>query len=137
MKVLMSVLGLLALLGCNDSTGPEDDLTGHWELIGYSDAGVAGITTGSAVFRANGTFDIDGTVTYPSEPTEPIQVSGTWSIEGNIVTLDTGTESGRWIRTFLGGDILLTLEGSQPPTTILLRRAGLEGVIAPAFPLVA
>lgn len=127
MKVFMSVLGLLALMGCNDSTGPNDDLTGHWELIGYSDAGVAGITTGGAVFRANGTFDIDGTVTYPSEPTEPIQVSGTWSIQGNIVTLDTGSESGRWVRSVVQGNTLLTLEGSQPPTTITLRRAGLEG----------
>jgi hypothetical protein len=129
MRNLISVVGLLAVLACNDSTGPENDLTGHWELIGYSDAGVAGITTGSAIFRANGTFTIDGTVTYPGEPTEPIQAAGTWSIEGDIVTLDTGSESGRWIRSLVGGDILLTLEGSQPPTTITLRRAGLEGAI--------
>lgn len=46
------------------------------------------------------------------------------------MTLDTGSESGRWIRSLVGGDILLTLEGIQPPTTILLRRAGLEGSIA-------
>lgn len=130
MRGFTPVLGLLALLACNDSTGPGDDLTGNWELIGYRDAGIAGITTGSAIFRANGTFNIDGTVTYPGEPTEPIQAAGTWSIEGDIVTLDTDSESGRWIRSLVGGDILLTLEGSQPPTTILLRRAGLEGAIA-------
>jgi len=115
-------LCLLAILACSDTAGPGDDLAGTWDLTGYSDSGIAAATTGTAVFRMNGTFSIDGTLTFPGEPPDQLLLSGTWLEQGEIVTLTTGEESGRWVRSADGDDVLLTLEGSQPPTIITLHR---------------
>lgn len=121
-RLTSSLCLVLGLAACNDSTGPSGDITGSWELVGYTDAGIPAITTGTAIFRGNGTFTIDGTVTFPGEPADQILVSGTWSILGNIVILNTGGQSGRWALTASRDGIVLTLEGSQPPTTMTLRR---------------
>ena len=118
----LTLLLFAGLLACTDSSGPGDDLVGSWQLVGYSDAGVPATASGDAIFRSVGTFSIEGTLTFPGEPAESIEVSGTWSVEGDIVTLRTGNTSGRWAFSLSGSDVTLTLEGSQPPTTITLRR---------------
>lgn len=123
MRPLGPVLSLvLLLLSCGDSGGPSDDLTGAWNLIGYSDAGTPAVTSGTAIFRANGTFSIDGVLTFPNEPPDPVSITGTWSIDGNIANLTSDGTTGRWVLVASGDEVVLTLEGSQPPTTMTLRR---------------
>lgn len=122
-RIILNLCLVLGLLACRDSTGPGDDLAGSWDLVGYSDAGTPAVTSGTAVFRSNGTFSIDGTITFPGEPPDQLQVAGTWSIQGVIVILHTGGASGRWVLASSGNTVVLTLAGSQPPTTITLRRS--------------
>ena len=74
LRELLAVVVWLGVASCNGGTsesGPS--LIGTWDLIGFTDAGVAAATTGTAVFRADGTFSIDGTITFPGEPTEAMR----------------------------------------------------------------
>ena len=50
----------------------------------------AGTTTGTFVFRADGTFSANGTVTYPGEATDNIDVDGTYQQTGSslVLTID-------------------------------------------------
>jgi hypothetical protein len=64
-------------------------MAGAWDLIGYSDHGVSGVTTGSATFLHDGTFFILGTVTYPGEPTDSLDISGTYQVIAATLTLTT------------------------------------------------
>jgi hypothetical protein len=60
-----------------------ETLVGSWDLIGFTDAGVPDTTSGTAVFRPDGTFEVDGTVTFPGEPPDPILVDGTYHQSGS------------------------------------------------------
>ena len=120
-------LGILALMLClsscgSDSTAPPPGLEGSWNLIGYSDHGVSGATTGTAQFETDGTFSIEGTVTYPGEPTDPVAASGTYNVEGNDVVWTVQSETSTWSMAFTGDRLVLSLAGSAPPTTITLQR---------------
>ena len=123
-RMISSLCVGLGLVACSDSTGPADQLQGSWELVGYSDAGTPGATTGTAVFHGNGTFSIVGTVTYPGEPTDDLSVTGTWSAQGDEVILTTGGITDRWVVAAGANRVVLTLKGSQPPTTMTLSRPG-------------
>jgi hypothetical protein len=116
-------LGVLTALACSSTTAPSSSLVGSWELIGYSDGTVAESTTGTAVFRPDGSFTITGSITYPGEPTEPIDVAGTYSQQGSVVRLTTGAGDGMWQVAFAGADVTLTLQGQSPATFIRLRRS--------------
>jgi hypothetical protein len=91
-------------------------------LIGHTDHGVPGATTGTAQFASNGGFSIEGTVTYPGEPTDSIAVAGTYRIEGNTVALTVLDETATWTMTFSGDRVILSLAGSAPPTTMTLQQ---------------
>ena len=56
---------LLLFVSCNGetSTHPSPKLEGVWDIMGYTDHGVSGATTGSCTFRDDGTYVILGTVT--------------------------------------------------------------------------
>jgi hypothetical protein len=113
------------LVSCDgDASGPAPSLLGTWDLIGFSDAGVQASTTGEAVFRADGTFSIDGTVTFPGEPTDTISVSGTYEQRGDHVDLTIGEETGTWTAEFTDDDVVLTEVEPAPANTISLRRRG-------------
>ncbi len=128
MPRLFSIVCLFSMLvlgyaGCDDdSSGPAPSLVGGWDIIGYSDHGVSGATTGSAVFRDDGTFLMLGTVTYPGEPTDSLNVSGTYQVMANAVTLTTQESAGAWSLVFVGDAVTLSLLGADPPTVITLRR---------------
>jgi len=97
-------------------------MAGAWDLIGYSDHGVSGVTTGSATFLHDGTFFILGTVTYPGEPTDSLDISGTYQVIGATLTLTTPAGTGTWSIAFSGDQVVLTLVGSDPPTRMILRK---------------
>ncbi len=120
--IVAVLVAALSSCGTDDSTGPSRGLEGVWNLLGYTNHGVSGITTGSATFGHDGAFVIEGTVTYPGEPTDTLDVSGTYRIEGGNVVLTTPTEAGSWSVSFLGDRAVLSLVGAVPPTTITLQK---------------
>lgn len=122
--LFVCILVLLALSSCGDhgtSVTPRT-LVGQWDLVGFSDHGVSGVTTGTASFLDNGTFSILGTVTYPGEPTDTLEVYGSYEVNENIVTLTTTAGSGDWAMTFSGDQVVLTRLGVDPASTMTLRR---------------
>jgi hypothetical protein len=122
--LLLSICILLPLVSCDseDSTRPSRELEGRWDIVGYTDHGVSGVTTGSSTFRNDGTFVILGTVTYPGEPVDSLDVSGTYQVFAMIVRLTTPDGTGSWSLAFSGDQCVLTLVGSAPPTRITLKR---------------
>ena len=122
--LMIAALLLCALNSCGSdrSTRPSHTMAGAWDLIGYSDHGVSGVTTGSATFLHDGTFFILGTVTYPGEPTDSLDISGTYQVIGATLTLTTPAGTGTWSIAFSGDQVVLTLVGSDPPTRMILRK---------------
>jgi hypothetical protein len=122
--LLISVFVMLFLLSCDseDSTRPSPELEGTWDLIGYIDHGVSGVTAGSSTFRGDGTFIILGTVTYPGEPVDSLDVSGTYQVVAMTVTLTTPEGTGAWSMVFSGDRVVLALIGADPPTKMTLKR---------------
>ncbi len=123
LPVLLAVVAWLGVASCNGGTSePGPSLIGTWDLIGFTDAGVAAATTGTAVFRADGTFSIDGTITFPGEPTEAIAVDGTFQQSGNSVDLTIGADAATWTLGFSDSEVVLTEVEPPPANTITLRR---------------
>jgi hypothetical protein len=112
---------LLAACG-SDSTAPGPELLGTWDLVGFTDSGIPAVTTGTWIFRSDGTMHVDGTVTFPDEPTEPVVLDGDYVQTGLRVTLTIGAESGAWAMVEDGNDLTLTLDEPPPANTIVLRR---------------
>ncbi len=127
MKLLVAVLTTAVLSGgmaaCGgDSTEPDPlSLVGTWDWIGFSDAGVDAVTTGTLVFRADGTLAIRGTVTFPGEPTDDVSIDATYQQTGTEVVLTVGSETDTWTLSISGDVATLTLVGT-PGNTITLRR---------------
>lgn len=105
-------------------TGLAPSLVGSWTLAGYTDHGVAGVTTGSMDFRADGTFRTLGTVTYPGEPLDSLDVRGAYVLHGEAaVTLIVGTDTSTWTIAWGAGSATLTLQEAPPQSVIALARA--------------
>jgi hypothetical protein len=84
--------------------------------------GIAAVTTGTWIFRADGTMSVDATITFPGEPSEPLVVEGTYVQSGSSVALTIGTQTGNWALEASGSDITLTENEPPPGNTIQLRR---------------
>ena len=97
-------------------------LVGTWDFIGFSDAGVDAQTTGTMVFRTDGTFTIQGTVTYPGEPTDNISDFGTYQQNGTTVVFTIGSDTSTWTLSISGNVATLTEVEPPPANTITLRR---------------
>lgn len=107
----------------DDSTAPSPSLIGRWDLIGFSDMGISAVTTGTGEFRADGTFDFNGTITFPGEPTESLVIAGSYVQSGTAVVLTIGDQTGDWTLTSSGNEVTLTENEPPPANTITLRRA--------------
>ena len=119
----LAVAAAGTLLGaCSDSTAPGPELVGTWDLVGFTDGGVAAVTTGTWIFRSDGTLHVDGTVMFPDEPTEPLVLDGGYIQTGQRVTLTIGTESADWAMVENGNELTLTQDEPPPSNTVLLRR---------------
>jgi hypothetical protein len=105
-----------------DSTAPSTSLVGTWDLIGFTDMGVAAITTGTWSFRTDGTFNVEGTITFPGEPTDSLVADGSYAQSGNSVALTIAGQTGGWTLTASGNEITLTENEPPPANTIMLRR---------------
>jgi hypothetical protein len=117
------VAGLLGAACATGSTAPGPSLVGTWDLIGFTDMGAAAVTTGTWEFRADGTFSVNGTITFPGEPTESLVTAGTYSRSGNTVVLTIGAQTGNWTLTESGNEVTLTENEPPPANTITLRRS--------------
>ena len=115
---------LLLFVSCDGekSTHPAPTLEGAWDIAGYADHGVSGATTGSCIFRDDGTYAILGTVTYPGEPVDSLDVSGTYQVVATLLTMTTPDGGVSWSLAFSGDRVVLTLIGVEPPTTMTLKR---------------
>jgi hypothetical protein len=122
LAVLLIGLALLGGCGKDDPCTPGQKLEGSWDLIGYADHGVWAATSGAATFGADGDFLVAGTVTFPGEPVDTLDLSGTWSTSGDHATLTTTEGSGEWTVGFSGEEATLTLIGPDPSNVIRLRR---------------
>jgi len=124
--LILAACAALVFASCEDDsvTDPNDLIQGTWNLVGYTDNGVSGVTTGTAVFSGDGTFSMQGTVTYPGEPADTIDVTGTYTAYKLGVTLTTDDGAGNWSTTYSGDELTLRLIGSDPPTAIALKRPG-------------
>ena len=113
----------LALAACNnDQTAPSVSLVGGWDFVGFTDGGVAAVTTGTWTFAIDSSVTVDGTVTFPGEPTDSLDVAGTYLQNGTTVQLIIGTGSGDWTITSNGDQIVLTEIEPPPANTVTLRR---------------
>jgi hypothetical protein len=121
------LLAIVLLAGCGNDE-PALTLEGTWDLVGFTDHGVAGAATGSAAFDAGGEFEFDGEVTHPGDPAESFTMSGAWSRTGDRVTLTTLTDSSEWTVRYVSGQATLTLAGDEPTDVIRLccRAAGFK-----------
>ena len=123
MKSALQLILVLALAGCsNDETGPSVSLVGIWDFVGFTDAGVAAVTTGTWTFETDSSVAVEGTVTFPGEPTDSLVVTGTYRQDGNTVHLIIGAGSGDWTITGNEDQIVLTEVEPPPSNTITLRR---------------
>lgn len=121
----LRVAALVALLAAacgKDNTAPSPSLVGTWDLIGFTDMGVAAVTTGTWVFRTDSTFSVIGSTTFPGEPTDSLVLDGTYVQSGNNVVLTIGVETGSWTITASGDQVTLTEVEPPPANTITLKR---------------
>ncbi len=114
------VLGLLA--ACSDSTAPSPSIVDTWALLSFTDHGIVGVTTGTATFFPNDTFAIVGTVTYPGEPIDSLNVVGSYLVTGTVLSITAGPDSGDWDMRWTGQRYVLTLRGPRPTNRITLGR---------------
>ena len=113
-------LGLSAT-GCGtDSTGPSGSLVGTWDVLGFTDTGVAAATTGTAEFRADGTFSVSGTIAFPGEPAESLMIDGSYDQNGSAVSLTTDAQTSNWTLQVSGNEVTLTEVEPPPANTIVL-----------------
>jgi hypothetical protein len=123
MRVALGLALAATVAACgSDGTGPSTSLIGTWDLLGFTEAGVAATTTGIWIFRADGTMHVDGTIAFPGEPAEPLVEDGTFSQSGTRVTLTLSSQTGAWTLVESGGQVTLTQDGASPGNTIILGR---------------
>jgi hypothetical protein len=118
----VAAAGTLLAACSSDSTAPGPELVGTWDLVGFTDMGVAAVTTGTWIFRSDGTMHVEGTVTFPGEPTEPLVLDGGYIQTGQRVTLTIGGQTGAWGLVEAGNELTLTEDEPPPANTIVLRR---------------
>lgn len=105
-----------------DAAVLDHSLIGSWDLIGFSDGGVGAVTTGTAVFGADHTFSVVGTITFPSEPTDSISVSGTYEQTGDSVVITIEQTPSTWTLLFTDPNVVITEVEPPPANTITLKR---------------
>ena len=125
LRALAFIAAVVSAACGTDGTGPTIPLVGTWDLVGFTDGGVAAVTTGTWTFAADSSFTVTGTVTFPGEPTDSLVISGSYSQHGGRVQLTIGAETATWTLTGGGAQVVLTQvepPPAPPANTITLRR---------------
>jgi hypothetical protein len=126
MRRTLAAMALLAWVsaGCGDDPtgGDTPSLVGSWNLIGFTDGGVAASATGTMVFQPNGTYTMQGQITFPGEPPDAIDTSGNYRQVGDAVELIAGGDTSTWDLQFSGDRVTLTEREPAPANVITLRR---------------
>jgi hypothetical protein len=120
--MLLCLVGLPLACGDEPSAPPGFSLVGTWDWIGFTDAGVTATVTGTMVFRANGTWTGEGTVTFPDEAPESLSATGTYQQTGDQVVLVLNGGSTTWNISGSQDTVVLTEVEPPPANTITLRR---------------
>ncbi len=118
--LLGPALAASLLLACSDSNAPTPSIVDTWALVSFSDHGVIGTTTGTVTFRPDHSFEVVGTVTYPGESTDSLNVAGTYTISGTTISLTTLAGTGQWDMRWTGSQFILTLQGPSPTNRMIL-----------------
>lgn len=113
-------LAVLALSACENQDHSTPSLVDTWSLLSFTDHGVRGVTTGTATFRPDSTFEIVAAVTFPEEPTDSFDITGTYVLQHSTVFLAAGGQSGAWSLLWTGRRYLLTLQGPLPTNQLEL-----------------
>jgi hypothetical protein len=126
-QFLALVIGLTLLSGlvvsCGEATGSAAfSIVGTWDLIGFSDGGVEAQTTGTWIFRANGTHSVNVTVAFPGEPVDSISGNGTYEQTGTTLELTLDSETSSWTVATSGDTATLTEVEAAPANSVTLRR---------------
>jgi hypothetical protein len=84
--------------GISDSVSNEKSIIGSWKLMGMTkkpfpieEVTETDLMGGNMTFKPDNTFD--GEVTYPKMPDKNLKVSGTYSIENGILTINNQTNN--------------------------------------------
>jgi hypothetical protein len=113
----------VALAACGDQTTTGDQLVGTWSIAAYVDHGTPGVTTGAWTFGADATFAVLGTITYPGEPTDSLDVVGTWMEQGPAsVALTVGGGTTVWGVSVTPDTAVMTLPDEEGTVQITLAR---------------
>jgi len=122
---ILAVATLLAvsLAACGDDTTTGDQLVGTWALAAYDDHGTVGVTTGTWTFSSDATFTVLGSVTYPGEPTDSLDVMGTWMEQGEAaVAMTVAGETTVWDVTLAPDTAVLSLPDQEGEVRITLTK---------------
>ena len=121
--LLLCLLLLALTTNCgDDATAPANSIVGTWDFIGFSEAGVEAVTTGTWIFRSDRTWSVNGTITLPDQPTEAVSLGGTYELNGDTLDLTTEGVTATWTLEFTGDVVILTRLEPPPANTITLRR---------------
>lgn len=119
----MTCLLLLAVLACSDTVTLGDRLLGTWTLASFEDRGVVGVTTGSWTFSESGAFSALGTITYPDEPTDSLDVVGTWrEYSTSAIELTVAGDVSVWAVTLSGDTAVMAFTDVDGTVRITLAK---------------
>ena len=113
----------VSFAACGDQTTTGDQLVGTWSLAAYDDHGTPGVTTGTWSFWPDATFTLLGTITYPDEPTDSLDVIGTWMEQGPAtIAMTVGDGTTVWDVSVIPDTAVLILPDAEGAVRITLAK---------------
>lgn len=116
---------LLAIVACGDTVTLGDRLLGTWALASFEDRGIVGVTTGSWTFSESAVFSALGTITYPGEPTDSLDVVGTWrEYSESAIELTVAGDVSVWSVALSGDTAVMAYTDADGTVRITLAKPG-------------
>jgi len=108
---------------CGDATTIGDQLVGTWNLAAYADHGDPAVTTGTWSYFSDATFSVLGTVTFAGEPTDSLDVIGTWREQGAAaIAMTVAGETTVWNVTIAPDTAVIVLPDAEGEVRITLTK---------------